>query len=238
MHERYGPVTAGSIDAVNNVYSELYHGLDSHDDEDPLPKDGSAVFERIFSRLELPIHRMMSYQSTVNTLKYLFFHMRCGILVSIRKGKIVLFAPFVNKDYTNNWGNRPEVDSEDGTLDKYYAMKESREKFLYDKSKWWANGNIICNVYDNDGEGSSSATQWWGDHFLFQLKDMISETCRLREVPDCDFFVNKRDYPQLKYNDEIGPVEPYGFIYDCDDRDPSEDVPLSRHVYRTYAPIM
>ena len=32
-------------------------------------------------------------------------------------------------------------------------------------------------------------------------------------------------------------VEPYGFIYGKDDRDPSQDVELSRHAYNSYAPI-
>jgi hypothetical protein len=59
------------------------------------------------------------------------------------------------------------------------------------------------------------------------------------QLPDCDFFVNKRDYPQLKFNREQSrPVEPYGFIFDKDDRDPSQDVPLSDHEYASYAPFM
>lgn len=43
---------------------------------------------------------------------------------------------------------------------------------------------------------------------------MIGEACRTRQLPDCEFFLNKRDYPQLKINIENGgvPVEPYGFI--------------------------
>jgi hypothetical protein len=49
------------------------------------------------------------------------------------------------------------------------------------------------------------------------MKDMFSELCNHRLVPDCDFFINKRDYPHLKFNSSICggiPVEPYGFIFD------------------------
>mmetsp|Transcript_32418 Transcript_32418/g.30923 ORF Transcript_32418/g.30923 Transcript_32418/m.30923 type:complete len:527 (+) Transcript_32418:216-1796(+) len=73
---------------------------------------------------------------------------------------------------------------------------------------------------------------------------MLAETCATREVPDCEFFVNKRDYPQLKFHmnenqSNTGfPVEPYGFIYDKDDTDPTEDIPLTRHAYKSYAPIL
>lgn len=61
--------------------------------------------------------------------------------------------------------------------------------------------------------------QYWGDHFNSPLRDMLEEACSSRDVADCEFFINKRDYPQLKFNpDSLKPVEPYGFIYDKDDR--------------------
>ena len=50
--------------------------------------------------------------------------------------------------------------------------------------------------------------------------------------------MNKRDYPQLKFNDTLGPVEPYGFIFDKDDRDPSQDIKLDQNNFKSYAPIL
>jgi hypothetical protein len=48
------------------------------------------------------------------------------------------------------------------------------------------------------------------------MRDMLAEACRTRQIPDCEFFLNKRDYPQLKVNVERGePVEPYGFSKCC-----------------------
>lgn len=99
-------------------------------------------------------------------------------------------------------------------------------------------GNIICNelakVEDMDN------MQYWGDQFLAALRDMLGEACRERTIPDCEFFLNKRDYPQLKINVERGiPVEPYGFIFDKDDRDPDQDVDLvEEHKFKSYAPIV
>jgi hypothetical protein len=93
-------------------------------------------------------------------------------------------------------------------------------------------------------------SQHWGDHFLAPLRDMLGEACRLRQLPDCEFFLNKRDYPQLKVNltrnNQNGgsggggiPVEPYGFIYDKDDRDPEQDIDLcEEHKFTSYAPIV
>ena len=99
-------------------------------------------------------------------------------------------------------------------------------------------GNIVCNelakVEDMD------KMQYWGDQFLAALRDMLGEACRERTIPDCEFFLNKRDYPQLKINVERGvPVEPYGFIFDADDRDPEQDVDLvEEHKFKSYAPIV
>ena len=38
------------------------------------------------------------------TVKYFFHHMRCGIFVQVKDGRLSIFAPFVNTDYRNNWG--------------------------------------------------------------------------------------------------------------------------------------
>jgi hypothetical protein len=76
----------------------------------------------------------------------------------------------------------------------------------------------MCNV---DSEG------FWGDNYLPQLRNMLVSLCSERSVQDCEFFINKRDFPQLKRNIS----EPYDFIYDKDDE------PLCREKYSTYAPI-
>lgn len=192
-------------------------------------------------RLNLPIHKCTTIISTTNTLKYLFYHMKCGIFVMIRNGKLRIFAPFVNSEYRNTWGNQLLLEG-DGSLSSYYSQKDGLyrdEEVEPDKTKWWANGNIICN--ESSKPEDRNKTQYWGDHFLAALRDMIGEACRTRQLPDCEFFLNKRDYPQLKINISKGgiPVEPYGFIYDKDDRDPEQDVELfAEHRYETYAPIV
>jgi hypothetical protein len=158
----------------------------------------------------------------------------------IRNNQVAIFAPFVNKDYTNNWADKLQIDSADGTLESYYSEKTKfyRQENIIDKNLWWANGNIICNEHVEPN--ASSQSQWWGDHFFLQMKDLLADTCANRFIPDCEFFLNKRDYPQLKFNVERlnKPVEPYGFIFDKDDTNPDEDVELTRHLYKSYAPIL
>lgn len=108
--------------------------------------------------------------------------MRCGIFVMIRRRRVVLFVPFANKDFENNWGDNVKFDSSDGSMFQYYKEKRNyyrRENIINDPCKWWANGNIICNEHcryrDKEHE-----TQYWGDQFLTQLRDMYA--CRRRLV--------------------------------------------------------
>ena len=199
-----------------------------------------AVIDAINFRLDQPFHKCTTPASVLNTLKYLFFHMKCGIYVMIRNGKLRIFCPFVNSDYRNTWSQHLKVEG-DGSLNSYYTNKAGlyrEENVEPDMSKWWANGNIICNEISKDND--TSKLQHWGDQFLSPLRDTIAEACNQRKIPDCEFFLNKRDYPQLKVNVERGiPVEPYGFIFDKDDRDPSQDVDLApEHCFKTYAPIV
>jgi hypothetical protein len=201
--------------------------------------EGAPVVDEINQRLDVPFHRCTTPTSVMNTLQYLYFHMKCGIYVMIRNGKLRIFAPFTNPDYRNTWADNLSIEG-DGTLDTYYTSKAPHyreEQIEPDRSKWWANGNIICNELTKSED--KDKPQHWGDHFLAPLRDMLGEACRERKMPDCEFFLNKRDYPQLKVNVPRGvPVEPYGFIYNKDDRDPEQDVDLiEARRYTSFAPI-
>lgn len=98
------------------------------------------------------------------------------------------------------------------------AKPETLDEII-DMPKWWSNAYIICNIPSRD---------LWGDHYMMQLKHMLITVGRERTVPDCEFFINKRDHPQLKKD----LTEPYGFLFD------SEEEPLTRERYEQYAPIL
>ena len=52
------------------------------------PASVFGVGRALRQRLDLPLHRRMNRQSVRNTLSYLYKHMRCGIYVMIRHGKV------------------------------------------------------------------------------------------------------------------------------------------------------
>ena len=104
-----------------------------------------SVVDAIEERLNVSFHRCTTVNSTLNTFKYLYYHMKFGIFVKIQNSELRIFAPFVNIDYQNTWSQNLTIDG-DGTLDTYYTQKAGlyrEEQIEYDKSKWWANGNII-----------------------------------------------------------------------------------------------
>ena len=105
----------------------------------------AAVVDAIEERLNVSFHRCTTVNSTLNTFKYLYYHMKFGIFIKIQNSELRIFAPFVNTDYQNTWSDHLTIDG-DGTLDTYYTQKAGlyrEEQIEYDKTKWWANGNII-----------------------------------------------------------------------------------------------
>lgn len=116
-------------------------------DRDKVTNQASSyVYSYLQSRLNLPIHSVTTELSTENTLRYLFDVMRCGIFVMIKNNKLVIFCPFVNKNYTNNWNGRLQLSGSGATVEEYYRDKDSRENFIPDMSKWWANGKTKLNI--------------------------------------------------------------------------------------------
>jgi hypothetical protein len=108
----------------------------------PQPLDERNVFLRepgilasLRSRLELPFHARVDEDSTLNTLRYLFFHMRCGIFVLIRANALAMFVPFVNKDYTNTWSASLTV--EEPVFAEYVRDKAQliQEDYIQDKTR-------------------------------------------------------------------------------------------------------
>jgi hypothetical protein len=93
------------------------------------------IRQYLSSRLSLPVHQRLSHYSTMHTLKYLFYHMKCGILVSIRNNQLAVFCPFVNRDYENNWHDILDID---GTIEAYYLSKSRhyRDEAIIEKSRW------------------------------------------------------------------------------------------------------
>lgn len=159
--------------------------------------------------------------AVLNTLRLLFFHARCGIWVSVRRGRVAAFVPFANAQYVNTWSHKLQL-GRDGSmsLEQYVASKarethRPRERVL-PPHRWWLNGGTVCNVMPEDV---------WGDGHVAVLRHMLDTACERAAIPDADFFLNKRDHPVLR----------------DDGRDAlhmwTGEPGLPRETYRAYAPV-
>lgn len=199
---RWAAKSHRDISLKNNVF---YISQDDNGQENSYERDDMNTKEGVYgisqylqSCLNIPIHQNLNHYATINTLKYLYHHLRCGILCMIRNNKLVIFCPFVNSTYRNNWLQLNQKLITQDKLDDYYDEKKNfyrAENYLSDISEWWANGNIICTEHCSPKE---MTTQWWGDHFLLQLKDMIVETCNQREVSGCNWMSHAIRYNGVK----------------------------------------
>lgn len=182
------------------------------DMDDPLQQHVQHV-------LASKVYSSLNPDATLNMLRYCFFHMRCGIFVSIRSNRVAAFLPFVNVEYENKWHHKVWFENAI-TVKQYNAEKAKtlrrKEEDMLPVERWWMNGGIMCNVMPET---------YWGDAYLAAIRSMLDATCAAHETPDVDFFINKRDYPQLK-RDGSEPYSRWTGVHD-----------LCREVYSAYAPI-
>ena len=148
---------------------------------------------------QLPAGGAAPQDTLLTQLQHAFYRDRCGVLVVVRQGALAWMAPFANRDYTNGWpGVRLEVPQgdPDASPAQYQAAKARLagtppEPWL-PTSRWWLNGRTVCNVMPRDV---------WGDAHLAEVRDMLAYAAEVGGgLPDCHFFLNKRD----------GPVNPRG----------------------------
>jgi hypothetical protein len=188
----------------------------------------------------LPLYKYRSVEESdvavYLTLQYMFFHVKNGIYVKIKDGQLAAFVPFHNQEpkFQNNWAQVPssrplriqeidihslshasarEMQTMIQSVSRYYQQKQEMwgklypdEGYLPDPRTWWANAGILDNVQSSEG---------WSTARNAELRDMIVQTCQSMLVPDCQFFLNKRDFPHFHYHLESQQLkEPYPFLFE------------------------
>jgi hypothetical protein len=209
--------TAGDIDQFEK-YRDATNGSLSLPEE---PDEDTVIPEQIawkkYSNLD-PI-------AVDNTFKYLFYKFKKGIFIKIKDGKLRVFLPFSNKNFVNEWSKRIKIDPKYGdllsfmkhitTLEGYKFLPQNVNKFI---DTWYSN-NCLFRYEFPIHEGDTNVPN---------ASDMFKTLCEEREVPDMEFFVNRRDFPLLKTDE----TEPYSHIYD------TSNMPLLSHNYSKYCPIL
>lgn len=168
-------------------------------------------------------HVNLNSRSVSNTFEYIFHKLKKGIFIRIANNELQTFLPFTNTHYKNEFGDRIKVNPRwKGNVQSFLDYVSKKSKHRPQKhiplDEWVANNALLRFEYQRNE----------GDNNVLTLFNMFETLCSKRIIPDIEFFVNRRDFPQLKNND----TEPYNHIFD------SNNFSLLSHNYDKYAPIL
>ena len=176
--------------------------------------------------ISCPLYRHLTTDDVLHSFEYIFHKFKKGIFVKIISNQVQVFLPFSKIDYTNEWADKIHVDPR-----KYpkgvFSMIEActtRAGYAYDASKihfmmdhWYANNGLLRYEYPISENDSGIST----------LRDMFMTLAAEKDLPDCEFFLNKRDFPILRTDGN----EAYDCIF-------GSQQPLLSHKHDTYCPIL
>lgn len=159
------------------------------------------------------------------TFEYLFHKFKKGIYVQILNNELHIFLPFSNVDYRNEYASALQIDRS-----KYTSFEDVYKKICeFENREYYP--NRVCRYpsqwYCNDGLVRYEFPLKENDSGINMLHDMLLTLCKERSVPDCEFFINKRDFPVLSLHG----YEPYTALV------PSK-TPLWSHNRTNYLPIL
>lgn len=212
--------TAGDIDQFNS--SRIRESLTKK-----VP-DERQMEQNLFSNEKvIPFiwnkYKHLDSRSVSNTFKYIFYKLKKGIFVRIANNQLQTFLPFTNAHYKNEFGDRLKVSPNWKNVQSFLDYVSKKSGYLKSQNhipldEWVANNALVRFEYQRNE----------GDNNVVTLYNMFKTLCDRKDVPDIEFFVNRRDFPQLKNND----TEPYNHIYN------SQNFSLVSHKYDKYAPIL
>lgn len=143
---------------------------------------------------EAKIYDTLDEKSINNTIKYIFEKYRTGVYVKIENNQLTQFVTLYNANFTNDFSE--VLKFKEGDANKYFQNKLKYLKFKPprmnpDTSKW-ASTNCLLRTELSD-EGPT-------ERYLNEFYDMINKTCQNRKVGNCIFFIYRKDFPNLTYN--------------------------------------
>jgi len=181
--------------------------------------------DNIFEGYNLNIwekNKNLNSLSVDNTFKYMFNKLKKGIFVKIHDNKLKVFLPFSKKSFVNEWSDNINIDPKfgnmynfvkyiNGLMNKNYKIRISKYK-----ENWYANNCLLRYEYPMN-EGDTNVAN------MFSILKLL---CESRDVPNIEFFINRRDFPVIRKDE----MEAYDDMFG--------DVKLLSHNYNKYSPIL
>lgn len=216
--------TAGDVDQFQ-TYRDQTNGENS-----PVIADDDNVWvhnppEEFGENIDWGKYKDLSTDSVDNTFSYIFDKFKKGVFIKIKNNKLDVFLPFSKINFVNEWGHKIKHDPSFKDMTSFLieasrmqGYKIRPENINRNISEWYSNNCLVRYEQPNQEN----------DKDLSIFKDMLTTLCRERDVPDIEFFLNRRDFPLIKKN----ATEAYEQIFD------SENYPLMSHRYDRYSPIL
>ena len=120
----------------------------------------------------------------VDTFRYIYNKFKKGIFVIIKDNQMK-FIPFDNHNFINDYENYMDIENIDVLIKKVSTNDKQKIKPFIE----WYSNNGIFRYEKNKKEIDKTS---------IILKNMLETLCLTRKVPDCYFFVNRRDFPWLR----------------------------------------
>lgn len=225
--EKDPPITNKKFQKLPHKFDQLYfHAGDWEDIERyailPVRLMKPKLHKQIGTAPISKIYQNYTTTSIITTLKYCFYHLKKAIFVVIRNNELVTFLPFSNADYQNPFSKYLYFNEEDKkNQSKYVPAKGINKKFIdefkkdndithsieLNRKKWQINN---CNIR-YFGKGNAE-----GEHGTNVYKDMLDELCSSKNIPDCEFIINPRDFPYMRLDKKHKLLEPYEHLFPKD----------------------
>jgi len=137
-----------------------------------------------------PVYQNINQKSISHTIKYIFDKMKTGVFVRIKNNKVVDFIPLYNTNYRNDFSHL--IKFKEGNVKQYAENKKRYNKYQakinYDISRWNATNCLLRNELDD---------RFPTQAYLGEFYDLFKQTVENREVNDCIFILNRKDFPYL-----------------------------------------
>lgn len=171
----------------------------------------------------------LSSIAVINTFRYIFHKYKKGIFVKILNNELKVFLPFSKYNFVNEWSDNIKVDPKYGSIENFLKMITIQsgynwKPYLVNKnvSEWYGNNCIVR--YDLSYKEKLPSE---GDTNTDVYKNLLLELCAKRQLPDIEFFINRRDFPILTKDG----TEAYNHLF-------NGNIPLVSHLYPKYVPIL
>ena len=191
-HFQQEDFTAGDYEQFVTYLSE--HKQKMKPDERGITTD-SSLFDKLFEHERWNWSKYRYGVDPFSTFEYIYNNFKKGMYVQIIDNKVNIMLPFSNVDFKNKYTEELQINTT-----KFHTFEEMYKKICqfegrhyvpnkvsWFKDKWYCNNGLVRYEYPIKENDSG----------INMIKDMLTTLCEKRIVPDCEFFIHKRDFPLL-----------------------------------------